>query len=161
MTGKTMERLRSLLKTYDERTAKPQTDFKTVDSDGERRRRVCGDRLQNVVRPVLQGFADELQNAGHEAAIRDHTNSSDAYPSVALTFTPRSAGGTALASVLTFRYDPRRGIAVGRDIKPSSTRGRAVTSSTDRIGTIRVETVSADWVETKTLSFIETVLKVN
>ncbi|OLC35247.1 MAG: hypothetical protein AUH81_10550 [Candidatus Rokubacteria bacterium 13_1_40CM_4_69_5] len=161
MTGKTMERLRSLLKTYDERTAKPQTDFKTVDSEGERRRRVCGDRLQNVVRPVLQGFADELQNAGHEAAIRDHTNSSDAYPSVALTFTPRSAGGTALASVLTFRYDPRRGIAVGRDIKPSSTRGRAVTSSTDRIGTIRVETVSADWVETKTLSFIETVLKVN
>ena len=118
------------------------------------------DRLQNVVRPVLQGFADELQSAGHEAAIRDHTNSADAYPSVALTFTPRSTGGTALVSVLTFRYDPRRGIAVGRDIKPS-TRGRAVTSSTDRIGTIRVETVSADWVETKTLSFIETVLKVD
>jgi len=152
MTGKTMERLRSLLKTYDERTAKPQTDVKTVDHEGERRRRACGDRLQNVVRPVLQGFADELQSAGHEAAIRDHTNSADAYPSVALTFTPRSTG--------TFRYDPRRGIAVGRDIKPS-TRGRAVTSSTDRIGTIRVETVSADWVETKTLSFIETVLKVN
>lgn len=161
MTGKTMERLRSLLKTYDERTAKPPTDVKTVDNEGERRRRVCGDRLQNVVRPVLQGFAAELESAGHEAAIRDHTNSSDAYPSVALTFTPRSTGGTALASVLTFRYDPRRGIAVGRDIKPSPTRGRAVTSSTDRIGTIRVETVSADWVETKTLSFIETVLKVN
>src|SRR2546425_758442 len=122
--------------------------------------RACGDRLQNVGRPVLQGFADELQSAGHEAAIRDHTNSADAYPSVALTFTPRATGGTALVSVLTFRYDPPRGIAVGRDIKPS-TRGRAVTSSTDRIGTIRVETVSADWVETKTLSFIETVLKVN
>ncbi len=161
MTGKTIERLRSLLKTYDERTAKPQADVKTVDNEGERRRRACGDRLQNVVRPVLQAFAAELESAGHEAAIRDHTNSSDAYPSVALTFTPRTTGGTALASVLTFRYDPRRGIAVGRDIKPSPTRGRAVTSSTDRIGTIRVETVSADWVETKTLSFIETVLKVN
>src|SRR2546428_11670783 len=113
MTGKTMERLRSLLKTYNERTAKPQTDVKTVDHEGERRRRACGDRLQNVVRPVLQGFADELQSAGHEAAIRDHTNSADAYPSVALTLTPRSTGGSPPASVLTTPYAPPRGLAPG------------------------------------------------
>ncbi|HEX4575285.1 MAG TPA: hypothetical protein VH158_09150, partial [Gemmatimonadales bacterium] len=85
----------------------------------------------------------------------------DAYPSVALAFTPRTPDGVALVSVLTFRYDPRRGIAVARDIKPSPAKGRAVTSSTDRIGTMRVEAVTADWVETKTLSFIEAVLKVH
>src|SRR5256885_16633143 len=131
MTGKTMERLRSLLKTYDERTAKPQTDVKTVDHEGERRRRACGDRLQNVVRPVLQGFADELQSAGHEAAIRDHTNSADAYPSVALTFTPRSTGGTPLVSVLTLPYEPRRGDPRGRGLKPAP-RGPAGRNSTHR-----------------------------
>ena len=52
-------------------------------------------------------------------------------------------------------------MAVARDIKPSPTKGRAVTSSTDRIGTMKVEAVSVEWVETKTLSFIEAVLKVN
>jgi hypothetical protein len=76
-------------------------------------------------------------------------------------FTPRTPAGTALASTLTFKCDPRRGIAVARDIKPSPTKGRAVTSSTDRIGTMKVEAISVEWVETKTLSFIEAVLKVN
>src|SRR2546427_13276472 len=129
MTGKTMERLRSLLKTYDERTAKPQTDVKTVDHEGERRRRACGDRLQNVVRPVLQGFADELQSAGHEAAIRDHTNSADAYPSVALTFTPRSTGGDPAGLVLIFPHDPPRRIAAGRG-NQAATPGPAGTRKT-------------------------------
>src|SRR5437899_12163268 len=161
MTGKNMERLRSLLKTYDERTAKPQTDVKTVDHEGERRRRACGDRLQNVVRPVLQGFLTELKSAGHEGSIEDRTDTADAYPSVGLMFTPRAAGGVALASTLAFRYDPRRGIAVARDIKPSAAKGRVVTTSSDRIGTMRVEAVTPEWVETKTLSFIEAVLKVN
>jgi len=36
-----------------------------------------------------------------------------------------------------------------------------ITTSTDRIGTIGVEAVSPEWVETKTLSFIEAVLKAN
>ena len=155
-----MEKLRALLKSYEERTAKLQPGAKPIHDEGERRRRACGDRLQKVVRSVLQGFMVELRSAGHEATIEDHTDSADAYPSVALILTPFSPG-TPLASVLTFRYDPRRGIAVSRDIKASPTRGRLVTSSTDRIGTMKVEGVSADWVETKTLSFIEAVLKAN
>ncbi len=161
MGDKSMERLRSLLKSYEERSAKLQADVKPAQDEGERRRRACGDRLRTVVRSVLDRFMDALKNAGHEASIEDRTDSADAYPSVALAFTPRSPGGTALRSVLAFRYDPRRGIAVARDIKPSPTKGRVVTSSTDRIGTMKVEAVSVEWVETKTLSFIEAVLKIN
>jgi hypothetical protein len=180
-----MEKLRSLLKTYEERTAKagvdpgagpgagtgaeagagagagPRPEVRTIHDEGERRRRACGERLQKVVRPVLQAFMDELRNASHDASIQDHTDSADAYPSVALALTPRAPGGSALASVLTFRYDPRRGIAVSRDIKPSATKARLVTASTDRIGTMKVDAVSAEWVATKTLSFIEAVLKAN
>ena len=104
---------------------------------------------------------DALKNAGHGAAIEDETTTAGAYPTVALTFTPRTPAGTALASTLTFKCDPRRGIAVARDIKPSPTKGRAVTSSTDRIGTMKVEAVSVEWVETKTLTFVEDVLKAN
>ena len=162
MTGKTVEKLRFLLKTYDERSAaKPHAEVRSTPDEAERRRRACGDRLQNVVRPLLQGFLTELKSAGHEGSIEDRTDTADAYPSVGLVFTPRAPGGVALASILMFRYDPRRGIAVGRDIKPSATKGRAVTTSTDRIGTMRVEAVTPEWVETKTLSFIEAVLKVN
>lgn len=159
MPEKSLEQLRALLKSYEERTAKAPTAVKPAPGEAERRRQACGERLQRVVRPVLQRFLDELKNAGHEAAIDDHTDTTDAYPSVTLAFTPHAPG--ALASTLAFRYDPRRGIAVGRDIKPSPTKGRVVTTSTDRIGTIKVEAVSADWVATKTLSFIESVLKVN
>jgi hypothetical protein len=156
-----MDQLRSLLKSYEERTAKVQVDEKPAPDEGERRRRACGDRLRTVVRSVLDRFMDALKNGGHEASIEDRTDSADAYPSVALAFTPRSPGGTALRSLLLFRYDPRRGVAVARDIKPSPTKGRVVTTSTDRIGTMKVEALSVEWVETKTLSFIEAVLKVN
>src|SRR5438093_221113 len=161
MTDKSMEQLRSLLKSYDERAAKLQSDVKPTHDEGERRRRACGDRLRTVVRSVLDRFMDALKNAGHDAAIEDETATAGAYPTVALSFTPRTPTGTALASTLTFKCDPRRGVAVARDIKPSPTKGRAVTSSTDRIGTMKVEAVSVEWVETKTLSFIEAVLKVN
>jgi len=161
MADKRMEQLRSLLKSYEERTAKLQVDVKPAQDEGERRRRTCGDRLRTVVRAVLDRFMDALKNAGHEASIEDEIATAGAYPSVALIITPRTPGGTALASTLTFKCDPRRGIAVARDIKPSPTKGRMVTSSTDRIGTMKVEAVSVEWVETKTLSFIEAVLKVN
>jgi len=162
MGDKSMEQLRSLLKSYEERSAKLQVGVKPATQDeGERRRRACGDRLRTVVRSVLDRFTDALKNAGHEAAIEDETATTGAYPTVALIFTPRTPAGTALASTLTFKCDPRRGIAVARDIKPSPTKGRAVTSSTDRIGTMKVEAVSVEWVDTKTLSFIEAVLKVN
>jgi hypothetical protein len=161
MADKSMDQLRVLLKSYEERTAKLQGGVKAPPDEGERRRRACGDRLRNVVRAVLDRFTDALKNAGHEASIEDRIDSADAYPSVALAFTPRAPGGTALRSVLSFRYDPRRGIAVGRDIKPSPAKGRVVTTSTDRIGTMKVEAVSVEWVETKTLSFIEAVLQVN
>ena len=170
MSDKSVEKLRALLKGYAERTGAGTgaavgggggTGLKPVHDESERRRRTCGERLQKVVRPVLDRVVDELTNAGHEAAIEDQSATAGAYPSLELAFTPRSPAGTALTSVLTFRCDPRRGIAVGRDIKPSPAKGRVVTTSSDRIGTMKVEAISVEWVETKTLSFIEAVLKVN
>ena len=161
MTHKITEQLRTLLKAYAERAAKVHADAKPVVDEGEQRRRGCGERLQKVVRPALLRFLTELENAGHDASVQDHTDSVDTYPSVALSFTPRASGARALASVLTFRYDPRRGIAVQREIKVPTTRERVVTASTDRIGTIGMEALTAEWVETKTLSFIEDVLKAN
>ena len=159
MADKTMDKLRALLKTYRERAAQGSGVAKPSSDEGERRRRACGDRLQNVVRAALQAFAAELRDAGHDAAVDDHTDSSDAYPNVALVFTPRTPG--ALASMLTFKCDPRRGIAVARDVRQPASKGRVVSTSTDRLGTMRVEGVTTEWVETKTLSFVEAVLKAN
>ena len=161
MPDKTVEKLRALLKTYADRTAQGGAAPKPAADEGERRRRACGERLQKVVRSALQTFAAELRDAGHEAAIDDHTESTDVYPSVALVFTPRVPGATALASMLAFKCDPRRGIAVARDVRPPASKGRVVSTSTDRLGTMRVEGVTTEWVETKTLSFIEAVLKIN
>ncbi|HVH68290.1 MAG TPA: hypothetical protein VM716_10515 [Gemmatimonadales bacterium] len=160
MSDKSVEQLRALLKTYEQRT-QGQAEAKTVVDEGERRRQLCGDRLQRVVRSVLLTFAAELRDAGHEVAIDDHSERADAYPSVALVFTPRAPAGNALASMLVFKCDPRRGIAVARDVRVPTSKGRVVSTSTDRLGTMRVEGVTKEWVETKALSFIEAVLKVN
>lgn len=160
MADKTLEKLRSLLKTYDERSSKASGAAKPTHDEGERRRRACGGRLQTVVRAVLQTFAIELRNSGHQASVEDHTDTADAYPSVSLAFTPRTSAGTALASMLAFKCDPRRGIAVARDVRVP-TKGRVVSTSTDRLGTMKVEGVTTEWVETKALSFIEEVLKAN
>jgi hypothetical protein len=161
MTDQNGGRLRTLLQAYAERKAKPEPEPapapKAAHDEAERKRRACGEVLRTVVRPVLDGFLAELHNAGHEAATRDQTGREDAYPSVALSFTPPSA----LASALIFRFDPRHGIVVQRDVKPSPRRGRIATGGGDRLGTIRVDAVSAAWVETKTLNFIEAVLKAN
>ena len=159
MTEESGGKLRALLQTYAERKAKPEPVVRgTHHEEGERKRRACGEMLRTVVHPVLDEFQTELRNAGHEASTRDQTGRDDAYPSVALSFTPQSA----LASALIFRYDPRHGIVVHRDVKPSP-RSRRITmgSSGDRGGTSRVDAVSATWVETKTLNFIEAVLKAN
>jgi len=165
MTGESVAKLRSLLTAYAERKASAEPASGTADRDAERKRRSCADRLRTIVRPVLDSFMVELKNAGHDASTRDHTDREDAYPSVALSFTPRvraaSSPDTALASALMFKYDPRRGILVQRDVKLSPAKGRVVTASADRIGTIGVDAVSAQWVETKTLSFVEDVLKAN
>ena len=166
MTDKSIERLRSFLKAYAERkTAAPPPAAKTALDAGERQTSASGERLRKVVRPVLDECMAELRSGGHEASLQDHTDSEDAYPSVALSFTPRARGAgrrtTALASVLVFRYDPRRGIVVQRDIRASAARGRLMTTSADRSGTIGVDAVSPEWVETKTLNFVEAVLKAN
>ncbi len=156
MTDETIAKLRALLAAYAARQATGEPASKT-DSEADRKRRSCADRLRTIVRPVLDSFMVEIKNAGHEASTRDHTERDDAYPSVALSFTPTRA----LASALMFKFDPRRGILVQRDIKQSPARGRVVTATTDRLGTIGVDAVSAQWVETKTLTFVEDVLKVN
>ncbi len=165
MTDENRAKLRSLLAAYAERKASPQPSSPAADAAAERKRRSCADRLRNIVRPVLDEFMAELKTAGHDASTRDHTDRDDAYPSVALSFTPRvrtaQTPETALASALMFKYDPRRGILVQRDVKLSPAKGRVVTATGDRLGTIGVDAVSAQWVETKTLTFVEDVLKVN
>jgi hypothetical protein len=147
-------RLRALLQAYAERAAK-ETD-KTEAKD-QADRRMCGDRLHSVVRPVLEDFIAELKGAGHEASVREHIERDDAYPSVALSFTPKKG----LASAIIFRYDPRHGIVAQREVKHAPWKGRPPTGTGDRLGTIGISAVSGAWVETKTLSFIEAVLKAN
>lgn len=155
-------KLRALLQSYSERKAKTQTLATASHAEGERKRRSGGDILRTVVRPVLEEVSNELRLAGHDAATRDHTDRNDAYPSVALSFTPRAANSPdALSSAIIFRYDPRRGIIVQRDVKPSPRRGKVVTTSGDRSGTMGVDVLTAPWVVTKTLDFIEAVLKAN
>src|SRR5947199_8764950 len=116
MTHNITEQLRALLKAYAERAAKVHADAKPVVDEGEQRRRACGERLQKVVRPVLLRFLTKLENAVHDASVQAHTDTVDTYRSVALSFTPRASGAGALASVLSFRYDTRRRIAVQPEI---------------------------------------------
>lgn len=148
-------KLRAMLKVHAERAAKVLPADKTPQDQADRR--MCGERLHSVVRPVLDDLMAELKNAGHDASVREHIERDDAYPSVALSFTPKSG----LASALIFRYDPRHGIVVQREVKQAPWKGRPPTGSGDRLGTIGITAVSAAWVETKSLSFIEAVLKAN
>jgi hypothetical protein len=155
-------KLRGLLEAYAERKARTQLVATASDAEGDRQRRACGEILRTVVHPVLEQVQSELRGAGHEAATRDHTARDDAYPSVALSFTPRAPSSPdALASAIIFRYDPRHGIVVQRDVKPSPRRGKVVTTSGDRSGTMGIDVVNEAWVVTKTLDFIEAVLKAN
>jgi hypothetical protein len=147
-------RLRALLQAYAERAAKESDQTEPKDQAD---RRMCGDRLHSVVRPVLEDFIAELKGAGHEASVREHIERDDAYPSVALSFTPKKG----LASAIIFRYDPRHGIVAQREVKHAPWKGRPPTGTGDRLGTIGISAVSGAWVETKTLSFIEAVLKAN
>ena len=148
-------KLEALLRSHAERAAKVLPTERTPQDLADRR--TCGERLRSVVRPVLDATMAELKSAGHDAAVREHTEREDAYPSVALSFTP----GGGLASAIIFRYDPRRGIVVQREVKHAPWKGQHQTQGGDRTGTIGIAAVSASWVETKTLSFIEAVLKAN
>ena len=146
-------KLRALLEQYAVRSAKATAKEPEDLAD----RRMCGERLHSIARPVLDALLVELKNAGHDASVREHIERDDAYPSVALSFTPRRG----LASALIFRYDPRHGIVAQREVKQAPWKGRPPTGASDRLGTIGIAAVSTAWVETKSLSFIEAVLKVN
>src|SRR5213593_1442883 len=104
MNDANIEKLRALLAAYAERKAAAPTASKAGHGTAERKRRACADTLRNIVRPVLESVMVELKTAGHEASTRDHTEKADAYPSVALSFTPKSPDA-ALASALIFKYD--------------------------------------------------------
>src|SRR5437870_1894834 len=102
MTDKTMAKLRTLLKGYAERVAKLQPQPKATDAEGERRREECGERLQQVVLPVLQAFVAELRGVGHgcSRSVRFRTRKSlipkmGRYPGARvrhLHHTPRAGG---------------------------------------------------------------------
>ncbi len=156
MSDEIFTRLRSLLKAYDEHKAATAPGPRTG-GGSDRKRQAGAEALRKVVRPVLDAFMAELKNAGHEAATREHIDRADAYPSVALSFTPKSG----LASALMFKYDPKRGIVVQREVKAAPSQARVGAASGDRTGTIGVDAMSAQWVETKTLAFVADVLKAN
>jgi hypothetical protein len=159
MTDENLATLRALLHAYADRAAKEPPPAKGQSGE-EAQRRACGDRLRTVVRPLLDAFMGELRNSGHDASTRDQTDRENAYPSVALSFTPKPPAAAtprfSLASALIFRYDPRHG-----DVKHAPTARRATPATGERLGTIGVEALSAEWVETKTLNFIDAVLKAN
>ena len=150
-------KLRAMLVAYAERSAKAQPTDRAPKDQADRR--MCGERLHSVVRPVLDALMEELKAAGHDASVREHIERDDAYPSVALSFAPRNG----LSSALIFRYDPRHGIVVQREVKHAPWKGRPPTTqgTGDRLGTIGIAAVSTAWVATKSLSFIEAVLKAN
>ena len=155
MSDEIYTRLKSLLKAYAEHKESTAPGPRTG-GGSDRKRQAGAEALRKVVRPVLDAFMAELKAAGHEASTREHTDRADALPSVALSFTPRGA----LASALMFKYDPKRGIVVQREIKSAPSQ-RVTTGHGDRTGTIGVDAMSAQWVETKTLAFVADVLKAN
>jgi hypothetical protein len=158
MRDDNLTKLRALLQAFGERAAKEPAA--QAPARGESERRLCGEKLRTLVSPLLDVVMAELKSAGHEATTRDHTERNNAYPSVALSFTPRAH--FALASALIFRYDPRYGVVVQADVKPAPTsRAAPSPASGERFGTIGVDALSAEWVETKTLNFIQAVLKAN
>jgi hypothetical protein len=162
MSDETSAKLRALLEAFAQRAAKAAPAAGKAHAQGETQRRSCGDRLRTIVRPVLEMVARQLQGAGHEASTRDHTERENAYPSVALSFTPKRSleAGAALASALIFRFDPRHGVVAHADVKAPPTVGQ-LTGAPQRLGTIGVDALSLEWVETKTLNFVEAVLKAN
>ena len=117
MDNDNLAKLRALLQEYAERVAKVLAP--SVPARGESERRLCGEKLRTLVSPLLDVVMGELRTAGHEATTRDHTDRNNAYPSVALSFTPKSQ--YALASALIFRYDPRHGVVVQADVKAAPT----------------------------------------
>jgi sugar-phosphatase len=155
MTDDFKTKLQALLQAYATQAPKQQPADNASRDQADRR--MCGERLHAVVRPVLEALMAELKSAGYEASVREHIERDDAYPSVALSFTPRNG----LASALIFRFDPRHGIVVQREVKHAPWKGRPPTGTGDRLGTIGITAVSEAWVETKSLSFIEAVLKAN
>ncbi|HXF94972.1 MAG TPA: hypothetical protein VNI61_02600 [Gemmatimonadales bacterium] len=162
MKDENLAKLRALLEAYAERAAEaPPAKTRAL----ETRRRACGEKLRQLVRPVLDLVMEELRHAGHQATTRDHTDLDNAYPSVALSFTPRTGRGAgahfALASALIFRYDPRHGVVVHAEVKPSPAAPPVTGATSQRLGTIGVDALSAEWVETKVLNFVHAVLKAN
>jgi hypothetical protein len=52
-------------------------------------------------------------------------------------------------------------VVVHADVKPAPTARAAPAATGERLGTIGVDALAAEWVETKTLNFIQAVLKAN
>ena len=78
MTDDYETKLRALLQEYAERSARVSPAEKTPKDHADRR--MCGERLHAVVRPVLDALLVVLKDAGHDAAVREHIERDDAYP---------------------------------------------------------------------------------
>jgi len=105
----------------------------------------------------LDAFMAELKSAGHEASTRDHTEREDAYPSVALSFTPR--GAPRLGTDVQVRPQAGASSCIARSSPPRpESRGTGTgPHGNDRRG----RGVSASGSKTKTLASSLTLLKAN
>src|SRR5438067_841963 len=98
-------KLAALLQAYAERAAKEQRASTSPKDLADRR--MCGERLRSVVRPVLDAIMVELKNPGHDASVREHIEPDRACPRrFPHKRAPRS-GATALAAGLGFRARSR------------------------------------------------------
>src|SRR2546422_9893365 len=104
MTEEYKAKLQALLRAYAERAANAQPTTPQDQAD----RRMCGERLRAVVRPVLDAIMAELKNAGHDASVRGHIERDGAHPSGALALPPPGR----LPSALILRFGPRPGLLV-------------------------------------------------
>src|SRR5258706_13157369 len=100
MTDEFKAKLQALLQAYAAQTAKQQAEDKTPRDHADRR--MCGERLHAVGRPVLEAIMAELKTVGHGASVREHIERHDACPRVGLPFTPRRG----LAPGRLLPYDP-------------------------------------------------------
>src|SRR2546430_15865699 len=67
----TLFRSQALLQAYAERAAKNPAATQTPQDQTDRR--AWGERLRSVVRPVLDATLADLKSAGHDGAVREHT----------------------------------------------------------------------------------------
>jgi len=153
VTDEYKAKLQALLRGYAERAAKVEPANKTPQDQADRR--MCGSGCGRSSVPCStrswssSRMPDTMPRFGNTSSATTPTQRGPLL---------HAAIRTRLGAHLPLR--PRHGIVVQREVKHAPGR-TAAHQHRDRLGTIGITAVSAPWVETKTLAFIEAVLKAN